>query len=109
MTNCLFVCSSVHGFVQTTDLVINEGATQEVITMTLDVKGNTLRETTRVTTFDFSFMCIDSSNGGGPMAVGELCWATTFRCRVINCIQICLHKVGFLAFKFASCCIFVYP
>ena len=113
MTYFVFVCSSVHGFVQTTDLVINEGATQEVITMTLDVKGNTLRETTRVTTFDFSFMCIDSSNGGGLEAVGEL-WmyvgrATTFRCHVINCIQACLHKVGFLAFQFASCSISVYP
>ena len=74
MTNCLFVCSSVHGFVQTTDLVINEGATQEVIRMNLDVKGDTRLEptSTRVQSFVFSFMCIDSSNGGGPMAVGEL-------------------------------------
>ena len=75
--------------------MINEGATQEVITMTLDVKGNTLRETTRVTTFAFSFMCTDSSNGGGPQAVGEL-WmyvgrTTTFKCHVINCIQACFH------------------
>ena len=71
-SSCVFVCSSVHGFVQTTDLMINEGATQEVIRMMMDVKGNTLRETTQVTTFDFSFMCIDSSNGGGLQAVGEL-------------------------------------
>ena len=95
--------SSVHGFVQTTDLVLNEGATQEVITMMLHIKGNTLTEpaSTQVRNFDFSFTCIDSSNGGGPQAVGEL-WmcvgiATTFMCRVINCIQAFLHKVGFLA------------
>ena len=69
-----FFCSSVHGFVQTTDLVLTEGATQEVIRMVLDVKGNTLTEpaSTRVLNFVFSFTCIDSSNGGGPMAVGEL-------------------------------------
>ena len=52
--------------------MINEGDPQEIITMKLDVKGNTLRETTQVTTFNFSFMCIDSSNGGGLQAVGEL-------------------------------------
>ena len=106
----LFVCSSVHGFVQTNDLVINEGATQEIITMTLDVKGNTLLEpaSTRVLNFGFSFMCIYSPNGGGPLAVGELCWTTTFRCRVINCTQACLHHVGFLAFQFASCSILLY-
>ena len=70
----MFVCSSVHGFVQTTDLELNEGATQEVITMMLDVKGNTLTEpaSTRVLNFGFSFTCIDSSNGGGPTAVGAL-------------------------------------
>ena len=70
----MFVCSSVHGFVQTTDLELNEGATQEVITMMLDVKGNTILEptSTRVRNFDFSFTCIDRSYGGGPMAVGEL-------------------------------------
>ena len=71
-SSCIFVCSSVHGFVRTTDLMINEGATQEVIRMMIDVKGDTLRETTQVTTLDFSFMCIDSSNGGGLQAVGEL-------------------------------------
>ena len=67
-------CFSVHGFVQATDLVLNEGATQEVITMVLDVKGNTLTEpaSTRIPNFGFSFTCIDSSNGGGPMALGEL-------------------------------------
>ena len=71
---CVFVCSLVHGFDQTTDLVLNEGATQEVIAMILDIKGNTLTEpaSTRVLNFGFSFTCIDSSNGGGPMAVGEL-------------------------------------
>ena len=55
--------SSVHGFVQTTDLVLTEGDTQEVITMMLDVKGNTLTEpaSTRVLNFGFSFTCIDSS------------------------------------------------
>ena len=68
--------SSVHGFVQTTDLMINEGATQKVITMMMDVKGNTLMEpaSIRVLNFGFSFMCIYSSNGGGPMAVGEFCF-----------------------------------
>ena len=73
MTNCVFVCSSVHGFAHTTDLVLNEGATQEVITMVLDIKGNTLREpaSTRVLSFGFSFRCIYSSNGGGPQSVGE--------------------------------------
>ena len=88
--------------------MINEGATQQVIRMMLDVKGNTLMEpgSTRVLNFGFSFTCIDSSNGGGPQAVGEL-WMcvgrdTTFKCRVINCIQVCLHKVGFLAFQFSS-------
>ena len=92
--------SSVHGFGQTTGLVINEGATQEVIRMILDVKGNTLLEpsSTRVLNFDFSFTCIDSSNGGGPQAVGEL-WmylggATTD--------VLCDYKV---AFKLASCSI----
>ena len=71
-SSCVFVCSSVHGFVQTTDLVLDEGAAQEVIRMMMDVKGNTSRETTQVTTLDFSFMCIDNSNGGGLQAVGEL-------------------------------------
>ena len=82
--------------------------------MILDVKGSTLTEpaSTRVVNFGFSFTCIDSSNGGGPQAVGEL-WmcvgiATTFMCCVINCIQACFHKVGFLAFKLASCGISVY-
>ena len=86
--------------------MINEGAIQEVITMTLDVKGDTLMEpsSTRVLSFGFSFTCIYSSNGGGPMAVGELCWEiTTFMCCVITCIQACLLEVGFLAFQFASC------
>ena len=69
---------------ETTDLVINEGATQEVIGMRLDVKGDTRTEpaSTRVLSLTFSFTCIDSSNGGSPQAVGELCmyvWrATTF-------------------------------
>ena len=73
-TQCVFFCFSVHGFVQTTDLVLNEGATQEVIRMVLDIKGNTLTEpaSTRILNFGFSFTCIDSSNGGGPRAVGEL-------------------------------------
>ena len=95
----IFVCSLVHGFVRTTDFVLAEGATQEVIRMILDVKGSTRTEppSTRVLNFDFSFTCIYSSNGGGPQAVGEL-WiyaerATTFRCCVINSIQACL---GFL-------------
>ena len=72
--NVSFFCSSVHGFVQTTDLVINEGATLEVIRMVLDVKGSTVLEpaNTRVLNFGFSFTCIDSSNGGGPQAVSEL-------------------------------------
>ena len=76
----VFVCSSVHGFVQTNDLVLNEGATQEVITMTLDVKGDILLEPagTRVLNFAYTFTCIDSSNGGGPMAVGELCWESHY-------------------------------
>ena len=76
--------------------MLNEGATQEVIRMILDVKGNTLTEpaSTRVLNFGFSFTCIDSSNGGGPQAVGEL-W-------------MCVHKVGFLAFKLASCSISVH-
>ena len=83
--------------------MLNEGSTQQVITMIVDIKGNTLTEpsSTRVLTFDFSFTCIDSSNGGGPQAVGELLMCveidTTFMCCVINCIQACLHKVGFLA------------
>lgn len=70
-TSCVFVCSSVHGFVETTDLIINEGATQLIIRMMMDVKGNTHRETIRPTTFNFSFMCIESSNGSGLQAVGE--------------------------------------
>ena len=71
---CVIVCSLVHGFVQTTDRDLNEGATQEVIRMILDIKGNTITEpaSTRVLNFGFSFTCIDSSNGGGPQAVGEL-------------------------------------
>ena len=71
---CVFVCFLVHGFVQTTDLVLNEGGTQEVITMILDIKGNTLTEpaSTQVLNIGFSFTCIYSSNGGGPQAVGEL-------------------------------------
>ena len=71
---CVFVCSLVHGFVRTTDLVLNEGATQEVIRMILDIKGNTLTEpaSTRVLYFGFSFTCVYSSNGGGLQAVGEL-------------------------------------
>ena len=86
--------------------MLTEGDTQQVIRMMLDIKGNTLMESTRVLNFNFSFTCIDSSNGGGPQAVGEL-WMcvgkdTTFMCRVINCIQVCLHKVGFLAFQFSS-------
>ena len=94
--------------------MLSEGTTQEVIRMILDVKGSTLTEpaSTQVLNFGFSFTCIDSSNGGGPQAVGEL-WmcvgiATTFMCCVINCIHAFLHKVGFLAFKLASCSISVY-
>ena len=70
----LFVAYIVHGFVRTTDLELTEGATQEVIRMILDIKGNTLTEpaSTRVLNFGFSFTCIDSSNGGGPQAIGEL-------------------------------------
>ena len=65
----LFVCSSVHGFVQTNDLVINEGATQEIITMTLDVKGNTFREPAPATeSFGVQVRCIDS---GGSQTVSE--------------------------------------
>ena len=78
--------------------MINEGTTQEVITMILDIKGDTRLEpaSTRVLNFAFAFTCIDSSNGGGPQPVGEL-WMcvgrdTTFKCCVINCIQACLHK-----------------
>ena len=69
----ILVCSSVHGFVQTTDLVVNEGATQEVIEMRLDVKGDTSTEpaSTRILNFDFSFTCTDSSNSGGPQAAGK--------------------------------------
>jgi len=70
--------------------VLNEGATQEVITMILDIKGNTITEhaSTRVLNFGFSFTCIDSSNGGGLQAVGEL-WMcvrrdTTFKGCVIK-------------------------
>ena len=87
--NVSFFCSSVHGFVQTTDLVINEGATQEVITMVLDIKGNTITEpaSTRVLNFGFSFTCIYNSNGGGPQAVGEL-WTWTLK--QIGCFN---HRV----------------
>ena len=55
-------------------MVINEGATQKVIRMMMDVKGDTRIEpaSTRVLSFGFLFRCIDSSSGGGPMAVGEL-------------------------------------
>ena len=92
--NKLCTCSSVHGFVRTTDLVLNEGATQEVIRMILDVKGNTLLEPAniRTQTYSFTFTCIDRSNGGGPQTVGEL-WMcvrrdTTFKCCVIKaCLQ----------------------
>ena len=86
--------SSVHGFVQTTDLVLTEGATQEVIRMILDVKGSTTQEpaSTRVLNFGFSFTCIDSSNGGGRMAVGELWMSvgrdTTFNCCVIKTLSL---------------------
>ena len=67
------ICSSVHGF-ERTDLELNEGVALVVILMTLDVKGSTTLEpaSTQVITFDFLFTCIDSSNGGGPQAVGEL-------------------------------------
>ena len=74
---------------------MTEGATQEVFTMILDIKGNTLTEpaSTRVLNFGFQFTCIDSSNGGDSMAVGEL-WmvgrVTTFKCCVIKA---CLHIV----------------
>ena len=49
--------------------MINEGATQEVIRMALDVKGDTRIEpaSTRVLNFGFSFTCT-----GGPQAVSEL-------------------------------------
>ena len=69
----IFFCSSVHGFVRTTDFMIDEGATQEVITMMMDVKGETRLEppSTRVLNIGFSFTCIDSSNGGDSQAVGE--------------------------------------
>ena len=96
-TMCLFFCSSVHGFVQTTDLVINEGATQEVITMVLDIKGNTITEpaSTRVLNFGFSFTCIYNSNGGGPQAVGEL-WTWTLK--QIGCFN---HRVVTLVGRLA--------
>ena len=92
--------------------MLNEGDTQEVIRMILDIKENTITEpgSTRVLNFNFSFTCIDSSNGGGPQAVGEL-WSVLgerFKYCVIHCIQACFHKVGFLAFKLASCGISVY-
>ena len=88
---CVFVCSLVHGFDQTTDLVLNEGATQEVIRMILDVKGNTLTEpaSTRVLNFDFSFTCVYSSNGGGLQAVGEL-WMCVVKDTTFNS----LHAMG---------------
>ena len=70
--------------------MINEGATQQVIRMILDVKGSTTSEpsSTQVQNFGFSFKCIYSSNGGDPQAVGEL-WMcvrrdTTFKSCVIK-------------------------
>ena len=71
--------------------MLNEGATQEVIRMILDVKGNTLTEpaSTRVLNFDFSFTCIDSSNGDGPQAVGEL-----WMCVENDTTFSCLHAMG---------------
>ena len=71
--NIFCICSSVHGF-ERTDLELNEGDALVVISMILDVKGSTTSEpaSTQVITFDFLFTCIDSSNGGGPQAVGEL-------------------------------------
>jgi len=52
--------------------------------MMLDVKGNTIMEpaSTRVLNFGFSFTCIDSSNGGGPQAVGEL-WTWTCKNKLV--------------------------
>ena len=52
--------------------MINEGAAEVVITVILDIKGNTLTELSITRVLNFSFTCIDSSNGGGPQAVGEL-------------------------------------
>ena len=68
---CLSV-STVHGF-DTTDLELEEGAALQVISVLLDVKGNTVVEPadTQIQNFDFSFTCIDSSSGGGPQAVGK--------------------------------------
>ena len=68
---CLSV-STVHGF-DTTDIELDEGASQQVIRVMLDVKGNTAMEpaVNRIQNFGFSFTCIDSSNGGGPQAVGK--------------------------------------
>ena len=66
-----FVCSSVHGF-QPTDLLIEEGDTQETIQITLDIKGDTLAEPadTRITSFEFQITCLGSSSSDGPPASG---------------------------------------
>ena len=60
--------------------------------MILDVKGNTILEpaSTRVLNFGFSFTCIDSSNGGGPQAVGEL-WMCVERDTTFSCLHAIEH------------------
>ena len=66
-------CSSVHGF-QRTSLLVDETASQQTIEITLDIKGNTIRETVspRIVELNFSLTCRDSSNGGvQPQAIGE--------------------------------------
>ena len=59
--------------------------------MILDIKGNTLTESgsTRFLNFGFSFTCIDSSNGGGLQAVGEL-WMCVGKDTTFNSV----HAMG---------------
>lgn len=98
-------CFSVHGFRDdSTNLSVEEGATHQIITIALDLKGTSLTETLSVTTFGFQITCLGSSIGSSFRAASESLMhveeAALFRFCMIHCIQ-------YVIFKFASCSITV--
>lgn len=68
----LLFCFSVHGFRDdSTNLSVEEGATLQIITIVLDLKGSSLTETLSVTTFGFQITCLGSSIGSSFRAASE--------------------------------------
>ena len=58
------ICSSVHGFRDdSVDLTVEEGTTEQSITITLDAKGNSFDgdDPATIFTFQFQITCLGSS------------------------------------------------